>query len=69
MRKDYRELGLESLNYELLTIRTRTYWDDRVAEVVNRAMQTLSTDGNTHWSAQTLTAAICKSKTTVHSWL
>lgn len=39
-RKRYRELGLEGLHDELRPGRPRTYEDDTVAEVINRALQT-----------------------------
>ena len=38
-RKRYRELGLEGLHDELRPGRPRTYEDDAVAEVINRALQ------------------------------
>ncbi|MFN9695688.1 MAG: helix-turn-helix domain-containing protein, partial [Synechococcaceae cyanobacterium] len=38
-RKRYRELGLEGLHDELRPGRPRTYEDDTVAEVINRALQ------------------------------
>ena len=56
-RKRYRELGLEGLHDELRPGRPRTYDDDTVAEVINRALQTNPTDGRTHWSARSLPAA------------
>ena len=68
-RKRYRELGLEGLHDELRPGRPRTYEDDKVAEVINRALQTRPPDGSTHWSARTLAAATGISKTTVHRWL
>ena len=55
--KRYRELGLEELHDELLPERPRTYEEDTVAEVVNRAPQTRPPDGSTHWSARSLVAA------------
>jgi putative transposase len=39
-RKRYRDLGLEGLHDELRPGRPRTYEDDTVAEVINRALQT-----------------------------
>ena len=68
-RKRYLELGLEGLHDELRPGRPRTYEDDTVAEVINRALQTTPPDGSTHWSARTLAAATGISKTTVHRWL
>ncbi len=49
-RKRYREQGLEGLHNELRPGRPRTYEDDTVAEVINRALQTRLPDGSTHWS-------------------
>ncbi|EAQ73945.1 isrso5-transposase protein [Synechococcus sp. WH 5701] len=68
-RQRYLDLGIEGLHDELRPGRPRTYEDDRVAEVINRALQTKPTDGSTHWSARTLAAATGISKTTVHRWL
>lgn len=68
-RKRYRELGLEGLHGELRPDRPRTYENDTVAEVINRALQTRPPNGSTHWSARTLAAATGISKTTVHRWL
>ena len=68
-RKRYRELGLEGLHDELRPGRPRTYEDDKVAEVINRALQTKPADGSTQWSARSLAAATGISKTTVHRWL
>ena len=64
-RKRYRELGLEGLHDELRPGRPRTYEDDTVAEVINRALQTKPTDGSTQWSARSLAAATGISKTEV----
>jgi putative transposase len=68
-RKRYREQGLEGLHDELRPGRPRTYEDDTVAEVINRALQTRPPDGSTQWSARSLAAATGISKTTVHRWL
>ena len=53
-RKRYRELGLEGLRDELRSGGPRTYVDDQVAKVINRALQTRPTDGTpigvpVHW--------------------
>jgi putative transposase len=56
-RKRYLELGLEGLHDELRPGRPRTYEDDTVAEVINRALQTKPPDCSTHWSARSLAAA------------
>lgn len=68
-RQRYLDLGLEGLHDELRPGRPRTYEDDRVAEVINRALQTKPADGSTQWSARSLAAATGISKTTVHRWL
>jgi transposase len=68
-RQRYLDLGIEGLHGELRPGRPRTYEDDTVVEVINRALQSKPTDGSTHWSARTLAAATGISKTTVHRWL
>ena len=68
-RKRYREFGIEGLHDELRPGRPRTYEDDKVAEVINRALQTKPSDGSTHWSARSLAAETGISKSTVHRWL
>jgi putative transposase len=68
-RQRYLDLGIEGLHDELRPGRPRTYEDDKVAEVINRALQTKPTDGSTHWSARSLAAATGIAKTTVHRWL
>jgi putative transposase len=68
-RKPYRELGTEGLHDELRPGRPRTYEDDKVAEVINRALQTSASDGSTYWSASSLAAETGISKSTVHRWL
>jgi hypothetical protein len=40
-RKRYRDFGLEDLRDELRPGRTRTNYDDKVAEVINRALSHL----------------------------
>ena len=68
-RKRYLEQGLQGLHDELRSGRPRSYEDEDVAEVINRALQTRPTDGSTHWSARSLAAATGISKSTVHRWL
>jgi putative transposase len=68
-RKRYRDLGLEGLHDELRPGRPRTYEDEKVAEVINRALQSKPTDGSTQWSARCLAAATGISKSTAHRWL
>jgi putative transposase len=69
LRKRYRELGLGGLHDQLRPGHPRTYEDDQVAEVINRALQTKPADGSTHWSARTLAAETGISKSTVYRWL
>ena len=68
-RQRYINLGIEGLHDELRSGRPRTYEDEKVAEVINRALQTKPTDGSTHWSARSLAAATGISKSTAHRWL
>ncbi|MFN7900655.1 MAG: helix-turn-helix domain-containing protein [Synechococcaceae cyanobacterium] len=68
-RRRYRELGLEGLHDERRPGRPRIYQDDKVAEVINRALQTKPSDGSSQWSARSLAAATGISKTTIHRWL
>lgn len=46
-RKRYRELGLEGLLDVLRHGRPRTYEDNKVAEVISRALQTKPADAST----------------------
>ncbi len=68
-RKRYLDLGLEGLHDELRPGRPRTYEDDKVAEVINLALQSNPADGSTQWTARSLAAATGISKSTVHRWL
>lgn len=68
-RKRYREFCIEGLHDELRPGRPRTYEDDKVAEVVNRALKMKPSDGSTHWSVPSLAAETGISKRTVHRWL
>ena len=68
-RKRYQELGLEGLHDELRPGRPRTYADHKVAEVINRALQSKPADGSTQWRARSLAAATGLSKSTAHRWL
>ncbi|WP_370594528.1 hypothetical protein [Synechococcus sp. CBW1108] len=56
MAQALRVLCLEGLHDELRPGRPRTYDDDQMAEVINRALQTRPPDGSTHWSARYLAA-------------
>jgi putative transposase len=68
-RKRYRDLGLEGLHDELRSGRPRIYADDKVAEVINRALQSKTADGSMQWTARSLAAATGISKSTAHRWL
>jgi putative transposase len=43
---------LEGLRGELRPGRPRTYEDDKVAEVINKALQSKSAEGSRQWTAQ-----------------
>jgi transposase len=66
-RRRYREHGLEGLHDELRPGRPRTHDDERVAEVINAALQTQPPDG-THWSVRTVADETGVSKSTVQRW-
>ena len=66
-RKRYREHGIEGLHDELRSGRPRTHEDERVAEVINTALQTQPADGS-HWSVRSLAEQTGVSKSTVHRW-
>ena len=68
-RKHYLDLGLRGLHEELRPGRPRTYEDDKVAEVIHRALQSKAADGSTWWTARSIAAAIAISKSTMHRWL
>ena len=67
-RKRYRMQGIEGLHDELRPGRPRTHDDERVAEVINTALQTKPPDGSTHWSVRTMAAHTGVSKSTVQRW-
>jgi putative transposase len=66
-RKRYLESGIEGLHDELRAGRPRSLEDERVAEVINRALQTRP-PGGTHWSARAMAAQTGVSKSTVARW-
>ena len=68
-RKRYRDLGLEDLHDEIRPGRPRTDEDDKVAEVINRALQSNPADGRTQWTARSMAAATGISTSTSHRWL
>ena len=67
-RKRYRMQGIEGLHDELRSGRPRTHDDERVAEVINAALQTKPPDGSTHWSVRTMAGQTGVSKSTVQRW-
>ena len=68
-RKRYRMQGIEGLHDELRAGRPRTHDDERVAEVINTALQTKPPDGATHWScARHGSSKASVSKSTVQRW-
>jgi putative transposase len=66
-RKRYHEQGIEGLHDELRSGRPRTHDDERVAEVINTALQTQPADGS-HWSVRSLAEQTGVSKSTVQRW-
>ena len=66
-RRRYRERGLEGLHDELRPGRPRTYDDERVATVINDALQT-KPSARTHWSVRAMASHSGVSKSTVQRW-
>ena len=66
-RKRYVEFGIQGLHDELRSGRPRSHEDERVAEVINRALKTKPPDG-THWSVRTMAEETGVSKSTVQRW-
>jgi len=66
-RQRYLENGIEGLHDELRAGRPRSFEDEQVAEVINRALQTRPAHG-THWSVRGLAADTGVSKSTVQRW-
>ncbi len=66
-RKRYLEHGLEGLHDELRAGRPRRHDDERVAEVINTALQSTPA-GSTHWTVRTLAKQTGISKSTVQRW-
>lgn len=66
-RQRYRDYGLEGLHDELRAGRPRTHKDERVAEVINTALQNEPADG-TQWSVRSMARQSGVSKSTVQRW-
>lgn len=66
-RKRYAELGIEGLHDELRPGRPRTHGDERVAAVVNAALQTRPAH-ETQWSVRAMEGHTGVSKSTVQRW-
>ena len=66
-RQRYRTEGIEGLHDELRAGRPRSYDDERVAEVINCALQTHPPQG-THWSVRAMAEHTGVSKSTVQRW-
>ena len=66
-RRRFREAGIQGLHDELRPGRPRTYDDDKVAAVINRALQE-TPDAATHWSTRTLGRTEGIGKSTVQRW-
>ena len=63
-RRRFREAGVQGLHDEMRPGRPRTYDDDKVASVINRALQE-KPDTATHWTTRALGQAEGLSKSTV----
>jgi len=66
-RRRYRERGIEGLHEALRAGRPRSLQDERVAEVINTALQTRP-PGATHWSVRSMAEHTGISKSTVQRW-
>jgi putative transposase len=66
-RRRYRELGIQGLHDELRPGRPRAHEDERVAEVINTALQT-KPPGGSHWSVRSMAGHTGVSKSTVQRW-
>lgn len=66
-RRRYRQLGIEGLHEELRAGRPRSLEDERVAEVINKALQTRP-PAATHWSVRSMAEHTGVSKSTVQRW-
>jgi len=66
-RRRYLECGLEGLHDELRPGRPRAHEDERVAEVINAALQSQPPNA-THWSARSMAEHAGVSKSTVQRW-
>ena len=67
-RRRFAERGLEGLHDEIRPGRPRTHDDEKVAEVINAALQTKPPGGATHWSVRSMSAQTGVSKSTVQRW-
>ena len=67
-RQRFAERGLEGLHDELRSGRPRTHDDEKVAEVINGALQSKPPGGATHWSVRSMSAETGVSKSTVQRW-
>ena len=63
-RKRFVERGIEGLYDELRPGRPRSIEDERLAELIQKTLQT-TPEGSTHWSCRTMAEAIGVSKSTV----
>ena len=53
-RRRFADRGIEGLHDELRPGRPRTHDDEKVAEVINAALQTTPPGGATHWSVRSM---------------
>ena len=67
-RRRYHNRGIEGLGDEQRPGRPRSYDDERVAEVLNKALQSRPAPAS-HWSVRMLSEETGIPKSTVHRWL
>ena len=67
-RKRFSERGIAGLHNEIKPGRPRSTSEERIAKLINTALQT-KPKGKTHWSRRTLADATRLSKSTVHRYL
>jgi putative transposase len=65
-RRRFVQRRLQGLHDELRPGRPRSISDDRIAQLVNKTLDTKPNDGSTHWSCRTLAGETGVSKSTVH---
>jgi len=68
-RTRYTENGIAGLHDELRPGRPRSHDDEKVMDLINRALETKPADGSTHWTVRSLAGESGVSKSTAHRWM